>query len=112
MKTGFYGFPKTHKRKASWSLLSQINLNSDLPWCVLGDFNKILTQDEKLGGNRRPHKQMVEFKVALEKNGLFDVRWRNQKYTWSNRHQDSTFTKEKLERVVVNQLWGEEFSFQ
>lgn len=63
-----------------------LNLISDLPWCVLGDFNKILTHDEKLGGKRRPHKQMTEFRVALQKNGLFDLGWINHKYTWSNRH--------------------------
>lgn len=82
MITGFYGcYPETHKRKASWSLLSHINPNGNLPRYVLRDFDEILTQDEKLGGNIRPHKQMADFRDALEKNGLIDIGWRNQKYT-------------------------------
>lgn len=81
MITGFYGYPEKCKRKASRSLLSQINPNNDSPWCVLGDFNEILTQDEKVCGSRRPQLQMAEFRAALGKNGLFDIGWRNQNYT-------------------------------
>lgn len=44
---GFYRYPETHKRQASWSFFSRINPNSDLPWCLIGDFNEILNQDEK-----------------------------------------------------------------
>lgn len=75
------------------------------PWCVLGDFNEITSQDEKLGGNLRPCGQMDAFKVALEDSGLVDVGWRNQKSTWSNRYHDATYTKERLDRTVVNKLW-------
>lgn len=39
-------------------------------------FNKINSQDEKSGGRLRPQKHMVEFRQALEINGLFDgVEW-------------------------------------
>lgn len=42
-------------------------------WCVLGDFNEIVTQDEKLGGKPRPKKQMEDFRLALDRNGLVDL---------------------------------------
>lgn len=90
---GFYGQPETN-----------------LGWCVFGDFNEIVTQDEKIGGRCQPRKQMDNFKLTLEMNGLVDLGWRNQKFTWSNSHSDETFTKERLDRVMANKQWLTGFS--
>lgn len=94
MLTGFYGQPETNRRLDSWALLGRLKLASDLGWCVLRDFNEIVTQDKRMGGRPRLGKQMEDFKVALERNGLVDLGWKNQKYTLSNWHNDDTFTKE------------------
>lgn len=45
--TGFYGIPDRTKRKESWNLLYSLAGMSQLPWCVIGDFNDILSEDEK-----------------------------------------------------------------
>lgn len=42
---------------------------------------------------------------ALNSLGSKDVGWENQKITWNNKHQDDTFTKERLDRAVENKLW-------
>lgn len=73
-----------------------------MAWCILGDFNKITTQDEKIGSQPRPSTQMDNFRLALERNGLVDLGWKNQKFIWSNRHKNETFTKEMLDQVVAN----------
>lgn len=78
----------------------------------IGDFNEILTQDEKKDGRRIPSKHMTKFREALEMNGLMDVGRTCQKYIWSNQHQDDTFTKEILDRAIVNQKWRETFEHQ
>lgn len=65
------------------------------------DFNEITTQDQKVGGRPRPLSQMVAFKLALETNDLVDLGWKEHKSTWSNRHNNETFTKERLTRVVA-----------
>lgn len=51
---GFYSNPDSSKRHQLWSLLSITNLEGGGPWCMIRDFNEILTQDEKSGGNSRP----------------------------------------------------------
>lgn len=71
--TGFYGWPNISRRAKSWNLLTAINQGIDKPWCVIGDLNEIAIQDKKLGGRLRPLKQMIEFKKALEINGLLDL---------------------------------------
>lgn len=45
----------------------------------------------------------------MARNSLFDVRWKGNLFTWSNKHYDSTFTKERLDRIVSNPLWSENF---
>ena len=48
--TGFYGNPKTHKRQESWDELAALNRKFQLPWLCYGDFNEILSREEKIGG--------------------------------------------------------------
>lgn len=96
----------------SWLLLSIINQGPDLPWCIIRDFNEIMKCDEKLGGKHGPRKQIYDFKDDLENNNLFDIGWMGQKFTWSNRHKDVTFTKKRLDRVLANQRWWGKFRFR
>lgn len=79
--TGFYGIPKTRRRLDFWHLLGKINHDFNADWCVQGDFNEITTHDEKFGGRPRPVNHMEAFKLALERNGLIDLGWKEQKYT-------------------------------
>ncbi|OMO54692.1 reverse transcriptase [Corchorus capsularis] len=47
--TGFYGKPETSYRNESWQLLSTLRGQSSLPWMCAGDFNELLSNDEKIG---------------------------------------------------------------
>ncbi|XP_040987779.1 uncharacterized protein LOC121235497 [Juglans microcarpa x Juglans regia] len=50
---------------------------------------------------------MARFREVLERWGLFDLGWRGDKYIWSNKHEDESFTKETLDRAVANTKWKE-----
>ncbi|XP_042939417.1 uncharacterized protein LOC122274448 [Carya illinoinensis] len=105
--TSFYDKPDSSLREVTWCLLSSLKLESGKGWCVIGDFNEIIAQDEKHGGKQRPERLMARFREVLEKGGLFDLGWRWDKFTWSNKHEDDSFTKERLDRAVVNAKWRE-----
>ncbi|XP_042964510.1 uncharacterized protein LOC122298707 [Carya illinoinensis] len=107
--TGFYGEPEVNKREEAWRLLTSLKPEENLGWCVIGDFNEILSQSEKIGGCLRQERLMDSFRGALESGGLFDLGWKGDKYTWSNKHEDNTFIKERLDRVVANIKWSEMF---
>lgn len=88
-------------------MLSRINIGYGEPWFIIGDFNKVIYQHDKEGRRLRPSKQMGDFRIALQDNNIFDIGWMEQKFTWSNRHQDEFFTKERLDCVVANREWWE-----
>lgn len=44
--TGFYGCPERGRRQESWNLLKDLVGRSNLPWCVIGDFNDMMSADE------------------------------------------------------------------
>lgn len=48
--TGYYGHPETHLRHESQILLVALNSRFSLPWICFGDFNEIVSMEEKLGG--------------------------------------------------------------
>ncbi|XP_042984774.1 uncharacterized protein LOC122313665 [Carya illinoinensis] len=49
---------------------------------------------------------MAHFREALDVSELYDIGWCGDKFTWSNRHSDETFTKECLDRAVANSRWN------
>ncbi|KAF5454153.1 hypothetical protein F2P56_023837, partial [Juglans regia] len=48
---------------------------------------------------------MGMFRNLMEEGNLFDLGWRGNKFTWCNRHEDESFTKEKLDRAIANCIW-------
>jgi exonuclease III len=82
--TGFYGHPNASKRVEAWALLKYLAHMDSAPWVCIGDFNEILTLEEKWGGGGRPNSQMEAFRQTLENCGLSDLGYRGPKFTWSN----------------------------
>ena len=48
--TGFYGRPEEQRKHELRTLLKHFHSRSTAPWLCCGDFNEILTMEEKQGG--------------------------------------------------------------
>jgi hypothetical protein len=70
---GFYGYPEGHRRKDSWNLVRNLAQNSSQPWCIIGDFNDILTADEKKGRVERASWLINGFRQAVSDAGLINI---------------------------------------
>ncbi|XP_042941090.1 uncharacterized protein LOC122275859 [Carya illinoinensis] len=57
----------------------------------------------------RAEAEMKSFREALKVNELYDVGCVGSVFTWSNGHFDLSFTKERLDRYVVNNEWRNMF---
>jgi exonuclease III len=103
--TCFYGHPATAKRHESWALLEHLRQFQPQPWMCIGDFNEILTQEEKTGAILRKEGHMDQFRNALVNCQLTDLGFIGSKYTWTNCRSDGNFVKERLDRAVANSEW-------
>lgn len=50
VSTAMYVSPLEKYRKERWNYLGQIGPHIQLPWLLLGDFNQVLYEEEKVGG--------------------------------------------------------------
>lgn len=64
--TGFYGYPERERRAASWDLIRNLTHKSALPWCIIGDFNDMISVGEKRGGRSHPRHLLEGFRNTLE----------------------------------------------
>ena len=51
----------------------------------MGDFNEIVTDDEKLGGYEQSRRLMEDFREAPDSYGLEDLGFLGPAYTWYNK---------------------------
>lgn len=82
--TGFYGNWDSAKRHESWDLLLHLNSQFAGLWLCFGDFNEILANKEKKGGNKKPDSLLTRFRDALAACDLFDCGFSRYPFTWAN----------------------------
>ncbi|XP_040998143.1 uncharacterized protein LOC121244182 [Juglans microcarpa x Juglans regia] len=113
--TGVYGHPDSNLRCEVWSLLKALGRGVNSPWLVFGDFNEILTNFEKYGGNLRCENQMREFREVLACCELRDLGYVGPCYTWSNRRErrkgrrllrfEAIWVGEKECSSIIEKVW-------
>ncbi|KAL2896732.1 DNA-(apurinic or apyrimidinic site) lyase [Bienertia sinuspersici] len=115
-RSGFYGWPSYTEKHLLWALLQ--SLGEEVRWegpCLCaGDFNQIMYHEEKLGGPLRDKKLMDEFRTALEDCGLVglvDLSFVGFKYTWWNGCEGDLSLHQRLDRMIGNKKWVDEFSW-
>jgi exonuclease III len=100
--TNVYG-PQTIQDKESFlqSLRHVQTLICTPHWIVGGDFNIILTLEEKSGGLKRLDQDSGRFKTLIEQLNLVDMETRNGIFTWSNRRTGHQHVACRLDRFLV-----------
>lgn len=114
--TGIYCFPEANRKRATFRLLDHLrshihnypNLGDesvpDLPWCVLGDFNCLVTNGEKQGGRLYPRDSLEAFSDFLLDSGMYDMGYEGSFFTWSRGD-----ILERLDRGIASQAWFDMF---
>jgi hypothetical protein len=77
---------------------------------VIGDFNKILTAAEKMGGALVDMRKCLRFNRWIQDCGLLDLGSVGPKFTWRG-HESRGYGRvhERLDRGLGNQLWRLQF---
>lgn len=107
--SGIYGHPTREQRHNTWCLLRRLSALFTLPWCCAGDFNEILSYEEKIGGSDRTRASMDDFRDCLDACELRELETYGEQMTWDNRRAGCANVQERLDRVVVNLPWADLF---
>lgn len=73
-----------------------------MPWLCIGDYNEILSSDEKQGRVEKAFPTILAFRNALAHYGLFDLGYQGNKFTWNNGRPGVEFVQERIDRVCAN----------
>ena len=104
--TAVYASPNFAKRKIFWNYLENIAATISLPWVLLGDFNDMISEDEKLGGLPLNKIRIVAFKNCMDKCGLMDLGFQGPRFTWPNKSPAwNGPIQERLDRGLGNAEW-------
>ena len=104
--TVVYAPPQFIKRKPFWDYLQNLAMNISLPWILIGDFNDMIFEEEKLGGLPVNRTRIVAFRNCLDKCGLIDLGFHGPRFMWTNKSPVwLSTTKERLDRGLGNAEW-------
>lgn len=70
------------------------------PWLIKGDFNAILTLDDRLIGNPVQESETRDFNECITQYNLVELPTVEKDYTWTNGHVFS-----RIDKVLVNADW-------
>ncbi|KAK4284257.1 hypothetical protein QN277_001112 [Acacia crassicarpa] len=103
-----YGPPKEGDRRVVWDVLRRLATGIMVPWLALGDFNDLLSQSEKEGGNPRALRKILNFQSLLSDCSLIDLEFKGSKYTWCNK-RGGALVRERIDRALGNIEFRNEF---
>ncbi|GAU27412.1 hypothetical protein TSUD_356480 [Trifolium subterraneum] len=107
--TCYYGYPERSRRKMAWDLLRELRHMSNLPWCVIGDFNDLLSQEDKKGLLPHPNWLCSGFRSAVNDCDLTDIHLEGYPFTWLKSGATDHAIEERLDRALVSSDWISKF---
>ncbi|XP_058776789.1 uncharacterized protein LOC131651141 [Vicia villosa] len=107
--TCYYGYLERHRRREAWDMLREVRDMSTTPWCVIGDFNDLLSHQDKVGIHPHPNWLCAGFREAVSDCNLLDIPMEGHPFTWIKSRGTPHVIEERLDRVLVTQEWMEFF---
>lgn len=92
------------KRAQQLGILSERISNYSEPCLLMGDFNDLLLDSKKDGGNRRTATSMCTFQNFVTTTCLLDLGFEGYPFTWLNR-RDEGFIQERIDRALTTNDW-------
>ena len=100
---GIYGSPHSSIRSELWEGIYNLATNVNGPWCIRGDFNPVLSLND-VGNDQHLACDSTVFNRCMLDNGLFDMGFCGQPYTWQRRN-----LRRRLDRMIANAAWSNRF---
>ncbi|XP_057440277.1 uncharacterized protein LOC130732189 [Lotus japonicus] len=104
-----YGWPEEHNKWRTWDLVRRYKPDDSVPWLCIGDFNEVLSPNDKLGGGPVDVARLQDCARTIADCGLRDVGYSGYRFTWSNKRKAPGTVEERLDYALVNDKWLEQW---
>src|ERR1044072_1153632 len=82
--SAIYGFPESQHKCKTWQLIQQLKSQNEVPWLCCGDFNDVLSPDDKKGGDPVSLSYLQYIYDAMAECSIADLGAGGEKFTWCN----------------------------
>ncbi|XP_057246771.1 uncharacterized protein LOC130589518 [Beta vulgaris subsp. vulgaris] len=106
--TMVYGMNDAQERLLLWLDLQRISKGVTGAWLVGGDFNNVLHLNERIGSPVTLD-EVMEFRQCLRNCELQEQVNVGPFFTWSNKQEGCDRVFSRIDRVVVNEKWMEQY---
>ncbi|XP_019178890.1 PREDICTED: uncharacterized protein LOC109174053 [Ipomoea nil] len=97
-----YGSPSLHLRKRLWNDLRQNKTKVSGPWLIAGDFNAVISNEETSNHDGGTSHRNEDFKNWIFNEGLVDLGYTGQPFTWKRGTDLSMFRGARLDRALCS----------
>lgn len=103
-----YGDTDKKQRKKLRDYLVELAIERDAPWFITGDFNDLLSSEEKMGGTVRPEESFSDMRTFFAEGDLFNLQHTGDSLSWRGQRGDH-LVRCRLDRAAANSSWAERF---
>ena len=103
--SAIYASPRFVDRCLLWDNLTMLASLHNLPWALMGDFNEVLSEDEKLGGNTISQRRVRVIQDCMNSCQMMDLGYLGPKFAWSNKRDIGGLIQCRLDRCWANPEW-------
>ncbi|XP_074322731.1 uncharacterized protein LOC141659702 [Apium graveolens] len=97
--------PDRNKRRITGELLRNLARDVNLPWCVVGDLNNIVSSKDKKGGEPYPDWLIKGFNEVIRDTNLVDLELTRHQFTWERGRDTDDWMEIRLDRALTNESW-------
>lgn len=101
-----YGQNPVSQREQLWLDLIDISQSMEGAWCLMGDFNSLISKDDGICGNEVQDHELRELTLLLESCALHEPKSTGAYFSWKNRRIWS-----HIDHVFLNDYWYEVFDY-
>ena len=109
INNAIYASPKFVERCMLWENLKLIAILHDLPWALMGDFNEVIIEGEKAGGNPIFQRRVRAILDCMNECQMMDLGFSGPKFSWTNKRELGGLIQCRLDRVWANPNWKSYF---
>ncbi|GLT87033.1 hypothetical protein SLE2022_051370 [Rubroshorea leprosula] len=103
--SGIYGRPHFEIRNILWQELTVMANVIQGPWMIIEDFNDVVDQSEKFGGNEISQTHVRAYLDCMNNCNMVDLGFIGNRFTWVNMCFPNQLIRERLDRAWANPDW-------